>query len=112
MADNDFSAQFEKISDRAKTATDTLRAAGDKTKISSLPTPLPQEKGPPRQPIGSRTRPTVTAKRCRRSGRTSGTSGKPMSPKWRNVKEHKVTLDCRHGRGLCVRRDRLCAGRR
>ena len=31
MADNDFSAQFEKISDRAETATDTLRAAGDKT---------------------------------------------------------------------------------
>jgi len=31
MADNDFSAQFEKISDRAKTTTDTLRAAGDKT---------------------------------------------------------------------------------
>jgi hypothetical protein len=31
MADNYFSAQFEKISDRAKTATDTLRAAGDKT---------------------------------------------------------------------------------
>ncbi|MDT5196954.1 MAG: hypothetical protein QOH20_3708, partial [Mycobacterium sp.] len=32
MADNDFSAQFEKISDKAKTATDALRAAGDKTK--------------------------------------------------------------------------------
>jgi hypothetical protein len=32
MAGNDFSAQFEKISDKAKTATNTLRAAGDKTK--------------------------------------------------------------------------------
>jgi len=32
MADNGFSAQFEEISDKAKTATDTLRAASDKTK--------------------------------------------------------------------------------
>src|ERR1700759_4040156 len=32
MADNDFSAQFEKISDKAKKATATLRAPGDKTK--------------------------------------------------------------------------------
>ena len=81
MADNDFSAQFEKISDRAKTATDTLRAAGDKTNDKLAADAAAQENRPPRQPIGSRTRPTVTAKRCRRSGRTSGTSGKPMSPK-------------------------------
>ena len=31
MAENGLRTQFEEISDKAKTATDTLRAAGDKT---------------------------------------------------------------------------------
>jgi hypothetical protein len=59
MQDNDLSAKFEQISNRAKAATDELKAAGDTTKPSpQRRLPYTHEPTPSRSEL-DRLRPTI-----------------------------------------------------
>ena len=86
MQDIDLSTKFEKISDRAKAATDDLKAAGGNTR-DKLETDV----------VGARDKATAAADQLktkagrtpamtrRRSGRESATAGTPTLPKHGNA---------------------------
>jgi hypothetical protein len=81
MADTDLGTQFEKISDKAKTATDKLKAANLRSK-DQLETDVARARDKAAAlPISSNTRQMPPTIKRRHSGKRSGANGRPMSPR-------------------------------